>query len=127
LNSAITAPAVVALAAESGDQLAYADLAADDPVDRAARDHLLRSSRVVSRIHPAAGALGLPCRAKTAQVVEVLDTDGELQEVQGHRSGAPVNLAGGGRAGPERSARRPRRRDRRPRTALPRRRRRRVP
>src|SRR5439155_21411680 len=107
LDPAIAATVLVALAAKSRDELAYADLAADDPVDRAAREHLLRPPRVVSRIHPAAAALGLPRRADTAQVVEVLDPDGELQEMQRHRSGTPLSLAEGFRTRPARSARRP--------------------
>ena len=42
LDQAIAAAILVPLAAKPGDQLAHPDLAADDPVDRAAGEHLRR-------------------------------------------------------------------------------------
>src|SRR5262249_34960633 len=127
LDPAIAAPALVAFAAKSRDPLAHADLAADDPVDRTAREHLRRPPRIVSRRNPAAAALCLPCGSDAAQVVEAVDPDGELQEVQRHNSGTPLSLAAGFWVRRGLSAPPPPRRDRRGRTAPPQRRRRPVP
>src|SRR5215471_17442404 len=87
LDQAVAAPVIVAPAAKSGDVLAHPDLTADDPIDRAAGEHLLRPPRMVSRIDPIAAALRDARCADTAQMLDILDADGELQQVQRHACG----------------------------------------
>ena len=68
LDQAIAAAILVTLAAKPGDRLAHPDLAADDPIDRAAGEHLGGAARMVSGIDPVAAALGRARRPHPAQL-----------------------------------------------------------
>jgi hypothetical protein len=82
LDEAITAPVFVVLSAKAGDKLSDPNLTADNPIYRAARENLLSTPGVIPCIDPAAAALRLSGRPKTAQMVDAVDADGELQQVQ---------------------------------------------
>src|SRR5205823_11260554 len=78
VDPAIGAAIVVALALEARDALAHANLAADDPVNRAAGQDLLGAARMVAGVDPTAAALLEARGAKPAQLVDVADADRHL-------------------------------------------------
>jgi len=82
LDQAITAPVVVVLCAKAGDKLPDPDLTPDDPIDGAASENLFSTPWIIPRINPTGSTLRPPGRPKTAQMVNAVDADGELQQVQ---------------------------------------------
>src|SRR6516225_8674247 len=84
---------------KSAHPLTHPDVAANDPVDRSARQYFLPAPGLVARVNPVAAPLCGPCRADAAQIVDALDTDGKLQEMQRHRgtttSGLSLAFGGG--------------------------------